>query len=54
MQAHRYPEMLQMIVSGKLSPARLLGKTVALDESPRELENMGNFGATGITVIDRF
>ena len=54
MQAHRYPEMLQMIVSGKLSPARLLGKTVALEESPRELENMGNFGATGITVIDRF
>jgi len=54
MQAHRYPEMLQMIVSGKLRPEMLLGKTVSLEESLRELETMGNFGATGITVIDRF
>jgi alcohol dehydrogenase len=54
MQAHRYPEMLQMIIAGKLKPERLLGKTVTLEESLRELETMGNFGATGITVIDRF
>jgi alcohol dehydrogenase len=54
MQAHRYPEMLQMIVSGKLRPERLLGKAVTLEESLRELEGMGDFGATGITVIDRF
>jgi alcohol dehydrogenase len=54
MQAHRYPEMLQMIVSGKLRPELLLGKTVTLEASMKELENMGNFGATGITVIDRF
>jgi alcohol dehydrogenase len=54
MQAHRYPEMLQMIVSGKLRPEMLLGKTVSLEESLRELETMGNFGTTGVTVIDRF
>lgn len=54
MQAHCYPEMLRMIVSGKLRPALLLGGTVTLEESMRELENMGNFGSTGITVIDRF
>jgi len=54
MQAHRYPEMLRMIVSGKLRPELLLGKTVTLEESMRNLENMGHFGATGITVIDRF
>ena len=54
MQSHRYPEMLQMIVSGKLRPELLLGKTVTLEASMKELENMGNFGATGITVIDRF
>ena len=54
MQAHRYPEMLQMILSGMLRPDLLLGKTVTLEESKKELESMGNFGATGITVIDRF
>jgi len=27
---------------------------VTLEASMKELENMGNFGATGITVIDRF
>ena len=54
MQAHCYPEMMRMIESGKLRPALLLGRTVTLEESVRELENMGNFGSTGITVIDRF
>ena len=54
MQAHRYPEMLQMISSGMLRPDLLLGKTVTLEESMKELKSMGNFGATGITVIDRF
>ena len=54
MQAHRYPEMLGMITAGKVKPGLLLGKTVTLEESLRELEHMGNFGSTGITVIDRF
>ena len=54
MQAHRYPEMLDLITAGKLEPQRLLGKTVALEEAPSELEAMGNYGAVGITVIDRF
>jgi alcohol dehydrogenase len=54
MQAHRYPEMLRMIASGRLRPDRLLGKTVTLEGSMKELENMGTFGTTGITVIDRF
>ena len=54
MQAHRYPEMLQMIISGKLKPQLLTGKTVTLEESMKELESMGNFGGSGITVIDRF
>ena len=54
MQAHRYPEMLGMITAGKVKPGLLLGKTVTLEESLRELEYMGNFSSTGITVIDRF
>jgi alcohol dehydrogenase len=54
MQAYRYSDMMGMIASGTLDPQRLIGKTVALDEAPQELEGMSRFGAVGITVIDRF
>lgn len=54
MQANRYGEMLDMIVSGKLNPAAMLGRTVSLEEAPAELMGMGRFGSVGITVIDRF
>jgi alcohol dehydrogenase len=54
MQAHCYPEMLELISSGVLQPQRLIGKTVGLEEAPGELEAMADFAATGITVIDRF
>ena len=52
MQAHRYPEMLEMIRRGRLRPDRLIGKTVTLDEAPAELTNMDSFRGTGVTVID--
>jgi len=54
MQAFRYGEMLELITSGMLQPQRLIGKTVALEEAPENLVGMAGFGATGITVIDRF
>ena len=54
MQAHRYQEMLDLIAQGKLEPQKLIGKKVPLEEAPRELQGMDDFGAVGITVIDRF
>jgi alcohol dehydrogenase len=54
MQAHKYPEMLEMIVAGKLQPQKLIGKTISLEESLEELVNMDSFNSTGVTVIDRF
>lgn len=54
MQAVRYDSMLEMIVSGRLDPKRIIGKTVSLENAPAELENMGTFGSRGIAVIDRF
>ena len=54
MQAHRYPEMLELIRLGKLQPQKLIGKTVSLDDAPSELMDMNNFTSTGVTVIDRF
>jgi alcohol dehydrogenase len=54
MQAHRYPALLSMIQAGKLSPEKLVQKTISLEESLDELVNMDSFSGTGITVIDRF
>jgi len=54
MQANRYGDMLAMIVSGKLDPRAMIGKTIPLEDAPGELAKMGQFGAVGITVIARF
>ena len=52
MQAHRYPEMLEMIRLGRLEPQRLIGKTVSLEGSAAALADMNSFSGTGVTVID--
>ncbi len=54
MPGHRYADLLRMITSGVLQPGRLVGKTVTLEEAGAELEAMGRFSQTGVTVIDRF
>lgn len=54
MQAYEYKPLLEMIISGKLSPQKLIRKTVSLEESLRELETMADFHGVGITVINSF
>lgn len=54
MQAYRYSELLAMIQVGKLCPEKLIGKTISLEESLKELVNMDSFGGTGVTVINKF
>lgn len=54
MQAHRYGAMIDMILAGKLSPQRLVGRRIGLDESIPALMAMDRFEGTGVTVIDRF
>ncbi|MEW6752306.1 MAG: zinc-dependent alcohol dehydrogenase family protein [Candidatus Latescibacterota bacterium] len=54
MQAHRYDAMLGMIAAGRLQPARLIGRTIRLEEAPEELAAMGRFAQVGVSVIDRF
>jgi alcohol dehydrogenase len=54
MQAHKYSALLAMIQAGKLSPEKLVGKTISLDESLTELTSMDSFDGTGVTVIDSF
>lgn len=53
-QAHRYPELLELIQRGTLQPEKLIGRTISLEESLHALPLMDTFEETGITVIDRF
>ncbi|MDJ0783477.1 MAG: zinc-dependent alcohol dehydrogenase family protein [Desulfosarcinaceae bacterium] len=52
--AHRYDALLAMIAHGRLTPEKLIGKTVSLAEGIDILMRMDRFEATGVTVIDRF
>ena len=54
MQAFRYQDMLDMIMTGKLAPQKLIGDRVTLSEGATALMNMDSFTSTGVTVINRF
>lgn len=53
MQSWRYDAMLRMILSGKLSPDRLIGRRITLTEAAPALATMDSFRENGISVIDR-
>ena len=46
--------MLDMVQTGKLDPARLVGQRISLDEAPEALMGMNRFEALGASVITRF
>jgi alcohol dehydrogenase len=54
MPAVDYPQMLGLIESGALNPAKLVTKTVDLAEGTAVLAAMGEGSPDGIVVIDRF
>ena len=54
MQAHAYPEMLQMIQSGKISPEKLIGRRIPLEDAVEALTAMDTFQENGMVMIDRF
>ncbi|HVF29759.1 MAG TPA: zinc-dependent alcohol dehydrogenase family protein [Pyrinomonadaceae bacterium] len=54
MQAHKYPEMFEMIADGRLNPGRLIGNQVTLGEGAKVLTEMNSFSGTGVTVISTF
>lgn len=53
-QAYKYPLLFDMILAGKLDPAKLIGKTIRLDEALEELTMMDSFAGTGVSVINQF
>jgi len=54
MQAHRYDAMLNMILSGKLAPEKLLGRSISLEESVAALTSMDKATSPGVTVVTEF
>jgi alcohol dehydrogenase len=53
-QAHKYPLLFEMIRTGKVDPAKLIGKTISLEEAAVALTEMDSFTGLGVKVIDRF
>ncbi|GAP21597.1 zinc-dependent alcohol dehydrogenase family protein [Leptolinea tardivitalis] len=53
-QAHKYPQLFELIESGKVDPSKLIGKTITLEEGAVALTEMDSFQGTGVKVIDRF
>lgn len=54
MQAHRYDAMFAMIESGRLSPEKLVGRTIGLEQAAGALVNMDRFEETGVAVVTGF
>ena len=51
MAVGHYDALLRTIVGGAVDPARLIGRTIALEEAGAELAAMGAFAQRGVTVI---
>jgi alcohol dehydrogenase len=51
MPAHRYAELLGRISAGRIDPARLVGRTISLEDSVEALVAMDRPGAPGVTVV---
>ena len=54
MQAYRYDAMLSMMLSGKLAPQKLLGRTISLEQSIEALTTMDSSSQTGVTIVTQF
>ncbi len=51
MAAHAYPEMLGLIVNGRLPVAHLIGDRIDLEAAGPALAAMGSFPGAGVTII---
>jgi alcohol dehydrogenase len=52
MAVGRYDALLRLVESGAVEPARLIGRTIALEDAGAELAAMGSFAQRGVTVIE--
>jgi len=53
MAAAEYPELVDLVVQGRLRPQDLVANVIGLDEAPAAMEAMGSPAASaGMTIID--
>ena len=52
MAVGRYHALLELIARGSLRPARLIGRTIGLEDAGAELASMGAFAQRGVSVIE--
>jgi len=52
MAAVDYPQMLELVAGGRLDPARLVTRTIGLEQAAAELPLLGERAAEGVTVVD--
>ena len=54
MQAHAYPEMMQMILNHKIAPEQLIGRRISLEAAAEALMRMDSFEENGMAMITQF
>ena len=54
MQAHAYPELMQLILEGKMDPEKLIGRRITLEEAADTLIRMDTFEENGMVLINQF
>jgi len=54
LQAHEYDRVLRMVAAGAVDPAKLVTRTVSLEEGVDVLTGMDDYNVLGVVVIDRF
>lgn len=54
MPPHRYDELLRMIATDTLQPAKLVTEQVSLGDISEKLQSMDDFGTVGIEVVTEF
>ncbi len=52
--ASRFPALFAMIAAGRIDPAKLVTRTIPLEEAGAALAAMNGYSGAGITVIDHF
>ena len=54
MQAHAYPELMQLILDGKMDPEKLIGRRINLEDAAETLMRMDTFEENGMVLINQF
>lgn len=50
----RYEALLSLVASGRVDPAQLISRSVAVEEAGSVLESMDGYGTVGVVVINRW